>query len=97
MSGGVFYALADRMRGMSTNHDKPSNKSVVLFVALMMVVVPLLYVLSSGPTLVLVKRGQMDSGVWQDVYRPVIYAGNKSSGFSYVWQWYLAEWTERPA
>ena len=75
--------------------DKPSNKGVIILVALLMSALPLIYVLSSGPTLVFVKRGELDSGLWQKMYHPVLYVNHKSPGFKKAWMWYLAEWTER--
>jgi hypothetical protein len=79
-----------------TRKKKDGGRGVTILAAVLMFVLPILYVLSSGPTLVLVKRGQWDGGAWKQLYRPVIYVSHKSSGCYQVWQWYLAEWTERP-
>lgn len=87
-----MHAPAARMGGM-TEHQVKRGGYLGLLVAAIPVSVPLLYILSSGPTLTFVASGRWTTDIYRAVYWPLIYVARLSPTIANVWQWYLQLWT----
>ena len=74
--------------------SKSANKVVVILAVLIMASLPLLYVLSVGPALLLVQRGHCGVDCWRIVYRPIIFCSDKSKRVNDAFQWYIAQWLD---
>jgi hypothetical protein len=80
------------MGGMSEREERRGGYRALLFAA-MPAALPILYVLSTGPTLTLVASGHSTTETWQSLYWPLIYVSNLSPVIYDAWQWYLWLWT----
>jgi len=52
----------------------------------------IMYVLSSGPTLMLVAAGHLESDIWHDFYGPLISVSLMSAPTWSALHWYLGIW-----
>jgi hypothetical protein len=70
------------------------GKSVVIATCAAMLLLLILYVLSSGPAQVLVKRGYLSEDVYYVVYAPVVFAFRNSPACHDFLLWHDAKWRE---
>src|SRR5262245_48567431 len=71
------------------------GSAVAVVAVMILVVLPLLYVLSAGPAVVLYTRGVLGTGgdrVFETVYSPLEWACQKSDLIGRPTQWYVELW-----
>lgn len=75
--------------------DKREKQGGLLAVLLAMglPLLPLLYVLSSGPALWLTVNARLPASWWNFAYYPLTYARDFSPRFHESFQWYLRLWS----
>jgi hypothetical protein len=73
---------------MESNESKCRSIVVVAFLATL----PLLYILSAGPAIVLRNKGGMDADTFLLVYAPVILIYDAVPPFQIAFDWYLHWW-----
>jgi hypothetical protein len=66
--------------------------AVAIVVAILML--PPLYVLSSGPALLVTHKARLPGTYWNVAYRPLTFARDTAPGFDSRFQWYLDLWTK---
>jgi hypothetical protein len=78
--------------------DKPTKRGggavVVMVLVAMLVLLPIIYVLSIGPTYWLVRHGHLDQAWEYEVYWPVHYVCAKSLVLKRWLYWYQDLWVE---
>jgi hypothetical protein len=78
---------------MENHRMRRSSTPAVLFIAFM-ALLPLFYLLSTGPAVWLHARGMIDvdKDPWAVVYAPVGPLCDSSKAFSFAMEWYLHHW-----
>ena len=87
---------------MEANHDRPSNKGLVLFVSAALILIPILYIASIGPAYRItnfqlnVYRSPSFPGqgqrICEIVYWPICRACDQSEFIANSVSWYLGLW-----
>jgi hypothetical protein len=73
--------------------EKRTGSGCVVATVVAMLLLPLLYILSSGPALWITVNVRLPATLWNVAYWPLTYARDTVPGFHSRFQWYLDLWT----
>ena len=73
--------------------EKRAGSGCVAVIVVVMLMLPPLYVLSSGPALWVTHNARLPGRLWNVAYWPLTYARDTVPGFNSRFQWYLDLWT----
>ena len=80
---------------MSDDRNRPSITSPILVMGALLILVPLLYILSCGPAVVLINRGYLSEEGFRIVYYPLDLAARSSRGVRDSLEAYTRLWALR--
>ena len=80
---------------MSDDRNRPSITSPILVMGALLILVPLLYILSCGPAVILINRGYLSEEGFRIVYYPLDLAARSSRGIRDSLEWYTRLWALR--
>jgi len=80
---------------MDEDRNRGSSAGPVLIVGALLILVPLLYILSCGPAVVLINRGYLSEDGFRIVYYPLDLVARSSHGIRDSLEWYTRLWALR--
>ena len=78
--------------GMSERDDKRSGLEYAIGLALLLILLPVLYVLSTGPAAWLWAHGYISEDALGVLYAPLNFACDCSEGVAVLFDWYTSFW-----
>ncbi len=81
---------ATRPAKVATAHSSAAMVAVLMLVVI--VLLPLLYVLSTGPILMMVSRGRMEPEFWKWFYAPLEWLYDNVKFVQAFFDWYFQLW-----
>jgi hypothetical protein len=83
---------AGRIGGMDEREKEKRGGAGAVLIGVILALLPIVYLLSSGPGVWLIKHGYLSETVFKMIYYPLIFLGNKFDWIGNSLNWYASFW-----